>query len=144
MLSRHFNCTVDELVLSITGKTLDSFVALYSFKDTSDRYITAAYALGIVIGKGDGIFDPNSFINRQEAAKMLSISAQIAGVTNSGTPIEFADSGIFESWAGGYVDFVSATGIMIGVEDNNFDPYGYYTLQQAIITMQRIYAMSVS
>lgn len=141
MLTRHFNCTLDELVLSKTDNTLDSYVSLYNFIDTADRYVTAAYALGIVEGRGGGVFDPNGRINRQEAAKMLSISAQIAGITASGEPLAFGDRDTFHPWAVEYIDFVSAAGIMIGDEKGNFTPFDYYTLQQAITTMLRIFTM---
>ena len=97
--------------------------------------------LGIVEGRGGGVFDPNGRINRQEAAKMLSISAQIAGITASGEPLAFGDRDTFHPWAVEYIDFVSAAGIMIGDEKGNFTPFDYYTLQQAITTMLRIITM---
>ena len=73
---------------------------------------------------------------------MLTVTAQLAGLQTSTSPLAFADSGSVAVWARDYVAFVSAAGIMNGVGGNRFDPFGLYTREQAYLTMQRIYAMA--
>ncbi|MBR6740954.1 MAG: WG repeat-containing protein [Clostridia bacterium] len=138
--------SIDEVVLEKTGKSLDSFVQSYPFPDTNDRDIMAAYALGIVIGVGDakGSFMPYRTLQRQEAAKMLTVSAKIVGIENTATPIAFEDASVFQAWSVEYIDFVSALEIMKGVDAYRqvFDPFGVYSREQAFATMQRIYKMA--
>lgn len=136
--------SIDQFVLAKTGKTLDSFVQSYPFSDTNDRNILAAYALGIVIGVGDGSFHPYDSIERCAAAKMLAISAQLSGIAASGAAVVFEDAASFQSWAPQYIDFVSALGIMKGTDSakNIFSPKALYTREQAFATMQRIYKMA--
>ncbi len=142
MLTKVKGVSTETLVLAQSGKSLDNAVADYPFTDTSDRNVIAAYALGIVAGYGDTTFRPDNTITRQEAAKILTITAKLAGIPLSGTPLSFADQGEILSWAKEYVDYVTATGIMKGMGDNIFSPLSNYTRQQALITMRRIYEMA--
>ena len=47
------------------------------FPDTSDKYVALCAAAGIVGGREEGGFDPEASIQRQEAAKMLSLCASV-------------------------------------------------------------------
>lgn len=139
MLARLEDCSLDELVMELTGESLDTAIAAYPFSDSSDRYMIAATVLGIINGFVDGTCQPANTISRAEAAKILAITASLAGIDAEGDPIDFADSNEIRIWAKEYVDFVSATGIMGGIGNNTFDPLGTYTVEQAIVTMLRIY-----
>lgn len=132
-------CSLDALVEGETGKSLGTWVGEYGFTDCSDEYVVAASALGIVNGRGNGRFDTLGRITRQEAAKMLTVTAKLAGVTASGSAIAFSDAASVASWAKDYVDFVSASGIMNGTGNNNFSPLGSYTREQAIVTVYRLF-----
>ena len=129
-------------VLAQRGLTLD-----YSaFTDTSDKNVLAAYALNIVNGRGNNTFDCYSSINREEAAKMLRIAADIIGVSASAPAVSFSDADSFSVWAVDGIGFVSrATDqvsekvVMGGTGNNIFDPKGSYTRQQAFLTMLRLY-----
>jgi hypothetical protein len=110
------------------------------FADTSDRYIKMAYALRIVNGVGNNLFAPGNFITRQESAAMLSRAAEVFEFTEwSRPPAVFEDTRNIAVWALRPVDFVSANGIMQGVGSGRFDPHGFYTREQAILTMLRLY-----
>lgn len=142
LLAQIKGCSVDALVLSETGRSLDSILAKYPFPDTSDRYVLAAYALGIISGYTDGTFRPNGAVTRVEAAKMLTVTAQLAGIGCSGQAPVFADADAIAGWAKTYVSFVATVGIMNGTGGNHFDPLGSYTHEQAYLTMERIYQMA--
>jgi len=116
-----------------------------AFADTSNEYILAANALGIVSGRGNGRFDPDAYITRQEAAVMLTRAAKTAGITavNSNT-IFFDDSHKFAPWATDSIAFVTAladssgTRVMAGTGNNMFSPLSYYTREQSIVTVNRL------
>jgi hypothetical protein len=136
-----------------TGKPIDSLLSekgaaldYSAFVDTTDKNVLAAGALGIISGRGGGIFDGAAGITREEAAKMLANAAAVLGIRSTGSPPAFADAGTFSSWATPSISFVASTAdtvtgkpVMGGVGANLFDPRGMYTYQQAYITMLRLY-----
>lgn len=134
-----------EALLAESGQTINR----QAFKDTQDSYVLAAFALGIVTGKGNGNFDPHGDITRQEAAIMLSRTAQALGLDvdkHMGNTFSFADQGEIASWATRGVAFVASTvdstnnaNIMGGTGDNKFSPKAKYSKQQAYITIKRLY-----
>lgn len=131
-----------DVLLADNGKRIDTAV----FADTKDRSVLIANALGIVNGKGDGVFDPNGSITRQEAAVMLTRTATALGVDVRRTGATFADANDIAAWAKEAVAFVSSSEdrtnqakIMGGTGDDRFSPLDGYTRQQAYITMKRLF-----
>lgn len=117
-----------------------------AFRDTRDETVLAAHALGIISGRGNGIFDPEGAINRQEAALMLAQTARLLDLQPTGEPIRFADEGDIAPWAADAVKTVSAVfdpvkeaAVMTGVGNGRFAPRATYENQQALITMKRLY-----
>ena len=112
-----------------------------TFSDTSDPDILAAAAAGIVLGS-NGKFNPNNYITRQEAATMLSRTADVLGI-KTGSAVSFGDMDQAASWAVDYIGKVSSMvttdgrRVMSG-NGNGFDPLGSYTRQQAILTIVRL------
>lgn len=119
---------------------LKEFSAKSTFTDTDDPSVNIAAKLKIVNGKGNGKFDPSGEITREEAAKMLSLTAEYLGAELSdeqkSQPQAFANDAISE-WAKPYVDRANKLGLMKGVSENKFDAKGTYTREQAFITMKR-------
>ncbi len=141
MLTVKYSKTAEELLCE-KGLELDMFV----FVDTSDEYILTANALGIVNGKGDNMFDPEGYITRQEAATMLYRTAKVLGVTAPNSEkLTFTDEKEFAEWGKEGIFFVSAslsdkgTRVMGGVEDGKFAPSGFYTKEQSVLTVYRIF-----
>lgn len=117
-----------------------------AFRDTWDEAVLAAHALGIVSGRGDGSFDPEGAVSRQEAALMLANAARLLGIEPAGTGPSFADADDIAPWAREAVRTVSAltdrlrgVPVMAGVGSGRFDPKGAYERQQALITVKRLY-----
>jgi len=67
------------------------------FSDVDNVYVTTAYLSGIVKGRGNGIFDPDSPITREEAAQMLYNTYRIYAEEDS---IMLADLSYFSDCAG--------------------------------------------
>lgn len=111
------------------------------FTDTTDRDVTAAYLLGIVEGRGNGIFAPDEPITRQEAAAMLQRTYLVYGGTPTpaaGAPT-FSDSASIDGWAEDSIALMSAWGVMNGLEDGSFAPAAHYTRQQCYLTFLRLW-----
>lgn len=109
-----------------------------TFEDTTDPDIQLANALGFVTGVGNNKFNPNGKITRQEAATMLMRIGQKYGLEPTSDPVAFSDV-TADSWAKAGIDYVSSLGIMSGVGNNKFDPNGFYTYEQTILTVLRLY-----
>ncbi|MDD2215051.1 MAG: S-layer homology domain-containing protein [Eubacteriales bacterium] len=118
------------------------------FSDTTDPAVSLCAALGIVSGRGSGIFDPGASITRQEAARILYQAADDLTNINSGDPETvpaalyphvFADGALIQSFARNTINWVYHMGIMQGISSNTFDPGGIYTHEQTYLTILRLY-----
>lgn len=132
------------LIEAYTGEPIEYTVGdreRGSFVDTSDEAVLNAQALGIVQGRGNGVFDPDGIINRQEAARILvntfKACAYLPGHTGKSPVYNDADSTAI--WASEGIWYTAEWKVMIGVGDNMFDPTGSYTREQSILTMIRLY-----
>jgi len=148
-----FSKLVVHLLEVKTGKTVATLLAeknkkvdSSAFSDTSDPDILAAYSLGIVGGKGNGVFDPDGDITRQEAAVMLARTANILGITSKSNVLSFADNDDIASWAKESIaavtsiqDKTNQSPVMGSTGNNNFSPKASYTKQQAFITLKRLF-----
>ncbi len=124
-------------------------------KDTNTAYVIGGYtdcagrsenidmlsALGIVSGRGDGTFAPGEPITRQEAAKMLCETAALFTYISTYGSLSFTDNVYIADWAEFYVTWVSEQWIMNGMTDGSFMPLDWYTVQQAVTTVNRLYTV---
>ncbi|MBQ7460498.1 MAG: S-layer homology domain-containing protein [Oscillospiraceae bacterium] len=133
--------TTNASVLRKYGKELDP----EAFTDTDDPDVLAAYALGIVNGTGNGKFHPEHDITREQAATMLKRAADVLGISANSPKLTFNDFGEVSGWAAEGVEFVSSLttpegkAVMGGVGEGLFSPATFYTVQQAILTVYRMY-----
>lgn len=104
-----------------------------------DSSICILYALGIVNGKGGAYFDPEGVITREEAAKLVTETANRFTYVGTNYNVSYKDKEQISDWAQFYVRWVTEQGIMSGVDDSHFAPKDYYTQQQAIATVTRLY-----
>ncbi|GIP36532.1 WG repeat-containing protein [Paenibacillus sp. J2TS4] len=143
---QQFSTLVIHFIEAQTATSMDRFllekgVSLPEspFTDTMDKDVLAAYTLGIVSGKGAGRFDPDGTLTREEAAVMLRNTANVLDLDTEAPPVSFADNEHIASWAVDSVAYVSSRGIMSGIGNNEFDPKGSYTRQQAFLTVLRLF-----
>lgn len=104
-----------------------------------DSSICILYALGIVNGKDGVYFDPENVITREEAAKLVTETANKLTYVGTDYQLKYADKNQISPWAQFYVRWVTDKGIMSGVDSTHFAPKDYYTQQQAIATITRLY-----
>jgi len=127
----------DYYYLLDTKAKVDENTAMTAFTDTQDSAVLDCYRLGIIGGKGNGKFDPNGLLTREEAAKILTVISQLLEREENGSSIQFADADQISAWAKEYVDYCTKTGIMNG-KNTGFDPKGNYSRQEAIATILRM------
>ena len=110
-----------------------------TFNDTTDVNVEKMAFLAVVNGTGDGNFDPDAALTREQAAAMLSRLAEAMGKPLPKTMPTFSDSAALSSWAVVSVGSVQVTGLMNGVGENTFAPKSDYTREQSIITILRLF-----
>ena len=114
------------------------------FADTDSRDVRAASVLGIVNGVGDGLFNPEGRLTREQAATMLMRAAKLLGLESDGKERRFGDGDEISAWAGEGVAFVSGlvsadgAAVMGGTGEGRFSPKSGYTREQSILTVFRL------
>lgn len=110
------------------------------FKDTTNKSILSLSAEGIINGKADNVFAPNDFLTREEAATIIvrMINKKMAMATTE-LWYDYSDLDSISDWAIVSVQKMSNLGFMKGVGDNLFAPKDNYTVEQAIVTLVRVY-----
>lgn len=117
-ISREEFCAVSlKLYENISGKPAPQN-KVSPFTDTDSSIIASASELGIIKGRGNGIFDPYSTITRQEFCVMLSnvITAieQKPYISDTKKVSEFDDSNMVSEWAKDAVESIVSNNIMTG------------------------------
>ena len=113
-------------------------IAVNPFTDTQDPEVLKAFNVGVTNGTGATTFEPDTLINREQAATMLTRvykKLKLEGWTleTDGSfkeafkalfemPALFADDELISSWARDSVYFMYANGIVKGVGNNCFAP----------------------
>ena len=113
-------------------------VAVNPFTDTNDVEVLKAYQVGITTGTSATTFHPDTLLNREQAATMLTRvykkiaidrwemgkDGEFADTFNAmfTMPSPFADDAKISDWAKPSVYFMAANGIINGVGNNTFAP----------------------
>lgn len=132
-----------------TGKSVSDIIKQWpgwsdyrpdAFTDTNDYFVKWAAALHLVEGRGNGTFDPDAPITRQEAAKILfnTFAIYASGYKHFSPFGSFEDAELIADWARDPVWYMNEQGIMLGIGENRFDPLGYCTREQAFVTFLRL------
>ena len=123
------------------------------FNDSADINVQKMGYLDIVIGVGDGNFNPDNTITRQEAAVMLSrlshrladeypqsgLAVLLAQSAASDFEIVYLDGDSISFWALDSVREMTFIGLMHGTGNNTFSPQGIFTREQSIAVMLRLF-----
>lgn len=127
------------LYKSMTGTTPEK-ASIDTFSDTTNSDVLMANKLGIINGKGNGIFAPYDKITRQEMAIMMKRTLDSIGIDyyEGDGVLTFSDKDSVDSWAVQGVDFAFDNGFMKG-DGVNFGPLSNATIEQAVIIVNRVF-----
>lgn len=114
------------------------------FDDTENKDVIELYGLGMINGKSATNFAPYENITREEAATILHRMCKLLGIEDVYddyrlSSYSFVDMEEFSDWAKEHIYNVYFHGIMTGVGSDKFAPQAFYTTEQAVITIIRLY-----
>lgn len=140
-ITREEFCTITYNMINFV--LLPEWEKASAFSDTQNKKIAGLYALGVISGRGNGIFDPGGRITREEAATVLYNALKVldADIDIPTDDIMFADHEDIEAWAMKNVYKMRKLGIMEGT-DTGFEPKANITVEQAVCTLRRLYNVS--
>lgn len=110
------------------------------FKDyPDDADILGLYSASIIQGDNNLLFNSLKGITRQEAALILARAAEHLGVPGKTVNLDkYSDVADIADWAASGVSAVAGLEIMTGMSAQLFDPLGGYTVEQAIVSVDRL------
>lgn len=114
------------------------------FTDVADgdwyaQAVNWAASVGVVNGMGDGTFQPNAAITREQMAAILRNYAAYKGldVSASGSLSTFTDAASVSDWAKESVEWAVGSGLLGGYEDSTLRPQGTTTRAEVASVLQR-------
>lgn len=128
-----------QLAVILYEKLKGPITPTVTFTDTDDLYVRKAATIGILSGVGNGQFNPDGNLRREQAAKIVDLLGQTLGLEHKEMDIFYVDEDKISSWAKPYVYSVGANKLMTGEANNRFNPKGNYTRRQSIVTLMRVY-----
>lgn len=140
-ITREEFCEIVVNMYENATKTVAEPAPAETFGDTSNESILKAYNLGIVKGVGEGKFDCDAAITRQEIATMLFRAVKVIAPEGDFTvadPNAFGDSNMVDEWAKEGVDYFASKDIIKG-DGTNFLPLDNCSCEEAIVLVKRIY-----
>jgi hypothetical protein len=135
------------MFVSILGQIAGADIVAYTenpFTDVKsgeyyEPYIRWARKRDIVSGTGDGRFDPESGVTREQMAVILANYVRSAGISlNTGAAVVFADDAQISPWARSAVDLLASAGILKGMEDGSFAPNRTATRAEIAAILSRL------
>lgn len=109
-----------------------------TFTDTADEAVLKAYAAGIVQGVGEGRFDPEGLLTREQLATMLWRAMDGAGETAAPADLTtYMDAGQVSIWARDSVAALAGLKVMEGTGGGMLSPKNSCTVEQAILLVYR-------
>lgn len=118
-----------------------------AFKDVKNDtwyypYVMTAYANGLIMGIGNGYFNPDGNITRQEMAKIIATIPEVKSISTSQAMIPFADQEKIADWAYPSVQLLVSTKLIIGQYDANgnliFNPLANAKRAEASVILARL------
>ena len=131
------------LVEQTTGQGIDDYLAAKgitinsnAFTDTTNKAVLAANALGLINGVGNGRFDAEGTLTRAQIAAIANRYTIMLGVDVAGYSHSFTD--VSGHWVSAELGWPVHAGIIQGVGNNQFNPDGALTVEQAIAITSRV------
>ncbi len=116
------------------------------FTDTNDKYVFYCADLGIINGRGEGIFSPNDAITRQEMSVIITrlltacgIDASISDTDVKAMLSTYNDANKINDWAKSSIAFCIKNSIIQGMSEDEIWPLYHTTREQAIVIIYRCF-----
>ncbi len=130
------------LFLDVRWAFADSYPTVFTdLGDDAEQnyYINALYSWGIINGMTDTTFEPDTLLNREQAAKLLKAAIDLRlNATVTQDISGYADASSVSSWALEGVRYLNQLGVMNGTDDNRLNPQGNLTVQEAALMCYRL------
>ena len=121
----------------------------YSDMDTVDESIRLLSELGIINGMGDGTFNPDGYITREQICTIFSRAfdvykefdkyfSDLERFKEISEITVYNDDNMISDWARDGVYTMTKYNFMSGVGNNYFEPQEYCTLEQAITIISKV------
>lgn len=126
-----------EMVVNMLPENLEE-TRKPSFRDTKNENVKYAYAIGVVNGESDKVFNPNASATREEMAAMLYRAYKL--IASKAAPKSYStapDKRSVSTWAREAVDFLNEEKIMNGDELGNINPLSNTSREEAILLVYR-------
>jgi len=131
---------VAQILHNMEGKQEHSFTGSFGDVDETAWYADAIHWAAendIIAGTGDGNFDPNAAVTREQLAVMLW---KYAGAPDSDHPIDhFNDKDQISDWAQTALSWAVEHGLMSGKGNGQLDPGGHATRSEVASVLMNFY-----
>ncbi|RRD95487.1 hypothetical protein EII17_03165 [Clostridiales bacterium COT073_COT-073] len=146
--------TTKAMLITVLGRLAEVEENKYpkaAFDDLAENayysnYVNWAMAKGIIQGNQEGKFAPDASVSREEMAVILKNYLQISGIekTMESQQRSFSDQAQISEWAKEAVAMLSQMNIMIGKDDNQFDPQGTVTRAEIATILTRLIKLQLT
>jgi hypothetical protein len=143
-MTREDFCTLTFALLKKTGTEMmtPTEEKPMVFEDTKSGTVYTLKQLGIIYGNSETQFAPARTVTREEAAVILARMADYLKIQVPQTPgFTYVDASAISDWAQTAVNDTYGLGVMTGLGTGSFSPKTGYTVQQAVVTMLRLYSV---
>ncbi|MDF1617696.1 NlpC/P60 family protein [Petrocella sp. FN5] len=129
-----------------TNSIIDIEAVRNPFEDTDKVFIVKAFEAGIATGITEKTFVPEALVTREQMVVMMmrmiekiEEENQVKILTPTKSTSEFNDQHAISSWAKKSINLAVGNMIISGTGDENINPDGYSTSEQAIIMNYRVF-----
>lgn len=130
---REFCELIVKFRLFADGTAIQRYKGISPFDDVDDKYVTAAYKLGIVRGISETEFKPSNLITREQIAAMISRTlTDMNLLADKKEEFRFNDDKLISEWAKTAVYLCKQDNIVAGVDGGNFAPKKNATREQVM------------
>ena len=140
-ITREEFCIVTQKLMRDLGEMSAFDFEVAPFEDTGEEAVLYLYGLGIIKGKVEGIFAPDDYLTREEAAVIMGRVCALFDVkTDIMIDMAYADDEEISDWAKSDVYNMATLNIMQGT-DKGFEPKRNLTKEQSVTMLLRLYDM---
>ena len=145
MTRQEFTKMAIQFYQKVTGERINIDNIHNPFWDTNQPEIVFAYAMGIISGKQEHIFEPDSPITREQMAIMLVKTLEKSNIEleEKNSEIKFKDINQLDKSVLPYIKKIQMAGIMNGFEEY-FSPFKDVTVEEAVVAFTTIYENTIS